>query len=183
MKRFIVLLSITILTTFIVWSCERDDICAEGTATTPHLIIRFYDVNNQNNFKDVRQLEIKGLGDDGLPFSETPILSRVNTDSIVLPLRFAEEGIETITRFQLEKDADFADNMDPNNDSNIDIIEIKYTPEFIYVSRACGYKSIFNFGPTGGITREVDSEIWITNTEIVNEIIDNENAAQIIIYH
>ncbi|WP_298902801.1 DUF6452 family protein [uncultured Psychroserpens sp.] len=185
MKRIITLLGVVLLIAFIAWSCERDDICAEGTATTPLLIIRFYDVNNQDNTKEVRQLEVKGLGDDGLPFSETPIVSRTNTDSIALPLRFTEEGIETITRFQLERDADFADNTDPNDDSNIDIITVTYTPEFIYVSRACGYKSIFNFGATGGVTREVDGDddIWITNIEIVNETIDNENAAQVILYH
>ena len=185
LKRILILLSVLSLIAFIAWSCERDDICAEGTATTPHLIIRFYDVNNQDNTKEVRQLEVKGLGDDGLPFSDTPIVSRTNTDSIVLPLRFAEEGVETITRFQLERDADFADNTDPDDDSNIDIITVTYTPEFVYVSRACGYKSIFNLAVTDAVVREVDGDddLWITNIEIVNETIDNENAAQVILYH
>lgn len=180
MKRIIILLSIVSLIAVIAWSCERDDICAEATPTTPHLIIRFYDINNQNETKEVRQLEIDGLDDAGM--SMGTILSRTNTDSIVLPLRFADEGVETITRFQLERDADYADNMDDTNESNIDIIEVKYTPEFIYVSRACGYKSIFDLGVTGGITRLVDADNWIESTEILNETIDNENAAHIIIY-
>ncbi|MEH6537505.1 MAG: DUF6452 family protein [Psychroserpens sp.] len=182
MKRIIILLSFLALITIIALSCERDDICAEDTATTPHLIIRFYDINNQDELKQVRQLEIIGLDDDDMPFSTTPILNRTNTDSIALPLRFADEGVETKTRFQLVKDADFADNMDDSNDSNIDIIEVKYTPEFIYVSRACGYKSIFNLGTTGGLTQEIDADNWIISTEILNENIENENAAHIIIY-
>lgn len=184
LNKIIILSCVTILA-LIAWSCERDDICAETTATTPRLIIRFYDINNQDNTKQVRQLEIKGLDDDDMPFSETPIVSRTNTDSIALPLRFAGEGGPelTITRFQLEKDADFSDNENPDNDSNIDIIEVRYTPEFIYVSRACGYKSVFNMGTTGGIFRDNDDDNWVINTEILNETIDNETAAQIIIYH
>lgn len=181
MKRIILLLTLVTIATVITLGCERDDICAEATPTTPRLIIRFYDINNQDETKQVRQLEIDGLDDDDN--SMGTILSRVNTDSIVLPLRFADENVETITRFQLEKDADFGDNMDTTNDSNIDIIEVKYTPEFIYVSRACGYKSIFNFGTTGGIAQDIDTDNWIINTEILNETIDNENAAHIIIYH
>lgn len=164
-----------------IWSCERDDICAESTATTPHLIITFYDINNQDNTKEVRQLEIEGLDDTGMPMGI--ILSRTNTDSIALPLRFQEEDILTTTRFEFEVDADFADNENSENDSNIDIIEVTYSPEFVYVSRACGYKSIFNIGPTGSFVRVNDSDNWIDNFEILNETIENENEAHIIIYH
>ncbi|WP_204345883.1 DUF6452 family protein [Psychroserpens algicola] len=183
MKRIIALFSCITLIAVIALSCERDDICAESTLTTPHLIIRFYDINNQDETKQVRQLEIKGLDDDGVPLDGDPILTRVNTDSIVLPLRFQEENLITTTRFQLESDADYGDNENPDNDSNIDIIAVTYTPEFIYVSRACGYKSIFEIGPTGSIIRESDADNWIVNTEILNETIDNENEAHIIIYH
>ncbi|WP_460218692.1 DUF6452 family protein [Psychroserpens sp. MEBiC05023] len=181
MKRIIIFFSLASLITLITWSCERDDICAETTATTPQLIIRFYDINDQDETKQVRQLEIKGLQDDGTPIEGEPILNRTNTDSIVLPLRFQMEE-ETTTRFQLEKDADF-NNDDPETESNIDIISVTYTPEFVYVSRACGNKSIFNFGTTGGITRITDTDNWIVNTEILTETIDNENEAHIIIYH
>ena len=165
-----------------IWSCERDDICAEATATTPNLIIRFYDINNQDEFKSVRQLTVRGLDDLGVPGDEIDLPS-VSPDSIALPLRFADENIETITRFQLEKDSDFATNGNDTNDSNIDIIEVRYTPEFIYVSRACGFKSIFNFGNTGGITIAQDGDNWIINSDIINQTIDNENAAQVIIFH
>lgn len=98
-------------------------------------------------------------------------------------MRFANEDIETITRFQLEKDSDFATNGNDTNDSNIDVIEVRYTPEFVYVSRACGFKSIFNFGNTGGVSIDPDGDNWIINTDIINQTIDNENAAQVIIFH
>ena len=32
-------------------NCERDDICAEGTTTTPRLLIEFYDASNPDDFK------------------------------------------------------------------------------------------------------------------------------------
>lgn len=182
LKRISIIVTLIVIIAGIALSCERDDICGETTATTPQLIIRFYDINNQDNTKQVRQLEVRGLDDDDMPLEQT-IGIRTNTDSIALPLRFTDEDIETSTRFQLEKDADFADNDNPDNDSNIDIITVTYTPEFIYVSRACGYKSIFNFGTTGGITRDNDDDNWVINTELLNETIDNEQAAHIIIYH
>lgn len=170
------------LLALVIWSCERDDICAEATATTPNLIIRFYDINNQDEFKSVRQLTVRGLDDSGVPGNEINIPS-VSPDSIALPLRFSDEGIETITRFQLEKDSDFATNGNDENDSNIDIIEVRYTPEFVYVSRACGFKSIFNFDNTGDLSIEPDGDNWIINKDIINRTIDNEIAAQVIIFH
>nr|WP_321222661.1 DUF6452 family protein [uncultured Psychroserpens sp.] len=180
MKRLISLFSFIAIIAAIAWSCERDDICAEATPTTPHLIIRFYDIDNPDNFKQVRQLEVDGLDESDM--SMGTIISRTNTDSINLPLNFQGE-VETTTRFQLERDADYADNDNPANDSNIDIITIKYTPQFVYVSRACGYKSIFNLDENEAITRDLDGDIWITSFDIFNQTVENENAAQIIIYH
>ena len=181
-KNLILKASFLSLLALAIWSCERDDICAEATATTPNLIIRFYDINNQDEFKSVRQLTVRGLDDFGVPGNEITLPS-VSPDSIALPLRFANEDIETITRFQLEKDSDFATNGNDTNDSNIDVIEVRYTPEFVYVSRACGFKSIFNFGNTGGVSIDPDGDNWIINTDIINQTIDNENAAQVIIFH
>ncbi|MFT4612551.1 MAG: hypothetical protein ACJA1H_001501 [Glaciecola sp.] len=182
MKRIISLFSFIVIIAIVTWSCERDDICAEATPTTPRLIIRFYDINNPNNLKQVRQLEVDGLNISNVPNSETPIVTRSNTDSINLPLNFQEE-VETSTRFLLERDADYADNEDLTDDSNSDIITITYTPEFVYVSRACGYKSIFNLDLDDPVTRETDDNIWTTSFEIINFTIENENAAQIKIYH
>ena len=86
----------------------------------------------------------------------------------------------TNTRFLLKKDTDFDDIADDDNFSNSDIIEISYTPEFVYVSRACGYKTVFNGAQ---ISFDNDGENWIITTDVLNETIENENAAHIIIYH
>ena len=175
MKKISLLIILTIL---LGTGCERDDICAETTTTTPHLIIRFYDVNEQENTKQVRLLTVNGVDPEGNVLDN--IVTNVSTDSIVLPLRFQQEGIVTASRFELKRDSDFDTDNNDATVSNTDIIVVSYTPEFIYVSRACGYKSVFNDTQN---TLIIDPDNWIFGYEISNPTIDNENAAHIILYH
>lgn len=175
MKKFSLIVLLIILTST---GCERDDICAESTATTPHLIIRFHSVDEQDQTKQVRLLTVNGLDDQGNLMGN--IVSSVSTDSIVLPLRFQNEGIVTTTRFALKKDSDFDTDSNDTTFSNTDVIEVSYTPEFIYVSRACGYKSIFNNLQN---TLIIDSDNWIAGYNVINPTVDNENAAELILYH
>ena len=175
MKKFSVLVILTIL---FGTGCERDDICAETTPTTPHLIIRFYDVNEQENTKQVRLLTVNGIDPEGNVLEN--VITNVSTDSIVLPLRFQQEGIVTASRFALKRDSDFDTDSNDSTISNTDTIVVSYTPEFIYVSRACGYKSVFSDTQN---TLILDSDNWIFGYEISNPTIDNEKAAHIILYH
>lgn len=175
MKKFCVLAILIILTGV---SCERDDICSENTPTTPSLVIRFYNVDDQEQTKQVRLLTVNGIDSEGNLLDD--IVSYASTDSIVLPLRFQNEGVITTTRFQLKKDSDFDTDTNPNTFSNTDVIEVSYTPQFIYVSRACGYKSIFNNLQN---TLIIDSDNWIFGYNIINPTIENENTAHIILYH
>lgn len=156
------------------FGCERDDICPESTPTTPRLIIRFYDIGNSNETKNVRQLSVHGEGID------TDIIPNSNTDSIVLPLRIESEEVVTVSRFILKRDSDFDTDNDDTTISNSDTIEVSYSTQFVYVSRACGYKSIFN---DLQITRENDADTWIFSTETTNTTIENEDAAHISIFH
>ena len=161
------------------WSCERDDICAETTATTPHLIIRFYDISNPENLKQVRQLSARGFDADGNEI-EQELFAPANKDSIVLPLRFQNENIPTTSKFVLEKDTDYRLDEITTTASNRDVITVSYTPQFVYVSRACGYKSIFT---NVSIIVEPDGDNWILSSEIVNPTIENETKAHIILRH
>jgi len=43
-------------------SCEKNDICAEETPTTPRLIIEFYDSINTSVLKNVANLKATGNG-------------------------------------------------------------------------------------------------------------------------
>jgi len=175
MKKFSLLVILIIL---IGTSCERDDICAETTTTTPHLIIRFYDIDEQDNTKQVRLLTVNGVDPEGNVLEN--IVTNTSTDSIVLPLRFQNENIVTASIFELKRDSDFDTDTNDTTLSNTDIIVVSYTPEFVYVSRACGYKSVFNDTQN---TLVIDSDNWIFSYEIINPTIENENSAHIILYH
>ena len=178
-------LLVLVIISIVFFSCERDDICAESTPTTPQLIITFYDINNQDEPKAARQLEIIGLDDDDNPLA-TPIFPRTTTDSIAIPLRFQEENQQTVSRFELLLNADF-DNDDETTSPNADKITITYSPEFVYVSRACGYKSVFYLDDNIPFSRDGeeqgDDNTWIRSFEINNQTVTNENEAHIFIYH
>jgi len=171
----------------LVFSCEKDDICAEATSTTPRVIITFYDVNNPDDLKEVDALSIQGIDADGTVLEElvedsTTSLLYATLDSIALPLNFNEEGITAASRFRITKNTDYDSDEDDTTSSNSDVIEITYTPEFIYVSRACGYKAIFEGTEVDRIEQD-DDDLWIINVTTENTTIENEDEAHIYIYH
>ncbi|MCA0131671.1 DUF6452 family protein [Winogradskyella alexanderae] len=180
MKRLqLLILSVTT----VLFSCERDDICAATTSTTPRLIVEFYDIINTEELKSVTRLTV--YGEDLLlepPTSETveTLVFNSNVNRIELPLLIGEENVSTTTRYIFEKDTNR--RLDENNpqNSNVDILEIRYTPEFIYVSRACGYKSQF-IGLSSIV--ESDDEVWINNIEIVEPTVNNENTVHVRLFH
>ena len=134
-------------------SCERDDICADITETTPRLLIEFYDVTDIDVLKSVTRLSVYAedlVTDNGVvtfpeAASNATLIFNSNSNTIELPLQVTQEGTPNTLRYFFEKDTNLrTDDEDPLTESNIDILEITYTPEFVYVSRACGFKSNFN---------------------------------------
>ena len=51
MKKILVSLLLITITVCCFWSCEKDDICPDGTVTTPNLIITMYNQDNQTEKK------------------------------------------------------------------------------------------------------------------------------------
>ena len=103
-----------------------------------------------------------------------------NVNRIELPLLIGNENQFTTTRYVLEKNTNLRLDENDNTSSNIDILEITYTPEFIYVSRACGFKSQF-IGLS--ISVETDSDLWISNIETVETTVQDENTVHARIFH
>lgn len=178
MKKTKVYQNINIIFYFLIilslWSCERDDICAATTATTPHLIIRFYNINENAETKTVRRMDVMAEGHSKY------IVNDKTTDSIILPLKLDALDVLNTSRFVLTRDRDYDTDDDPETVSNTDTIQVSYTPELIYVSRACGYKSVFN---DLSATRKTDLSNWIIDIQVTKDTIKNENAAHINIYH
>ncbi|WP_179317723.1 DUF6452 family protein [Winogradskyella undariae] len=190
-KFLILLIAIALI------NCERDDICASTTQTTPRLIVEFYDATDTDELLNVSRITVYGEGlvtdDDGniiepLEESDATLLFNENANTIELPLIIGAEGVEATitTRYVLEKDTDLRiEDEDDTTNSNIDIIEITYNTEFVYVSRACGYKSNFN---SLGVSRETETngDNWISNIEIeetIQQSIEDENTTHVRIYH
>ncbi|RED43572.1 hypothetical protein DFQ10_105172 [Winogradskyella eximia] len=178
-------------------NCERDDICPESTQTTPRLIVEFYDATDTEELLNVSRITVYGEGlleedDDGNPIepivsSDVTLLFNENANSVELPLIIGQEGVlqpPITVRFVLEEETNLRiEDDDPLTNSNKDIIEISYNTEFVYVSRACGYKSNFN---SIGVSRVTDDDNWITNIEIeetTQASIENENTTHVRIYH
>lgn len=149
--------------------CERDDICPESTSTTPNLIIEFVDINNDSSPKTVNGLSVRAES------IEDFVIFNSDTDNLSLPLQFADEGSITRTRFEFTKDSN-----ETNTEPNTDIVELTYTPRFEYVSRACGYKAVFE---NIQITVINDGDNWILNTEVLQSLVENENETHLAILH
>lgn len=150
-------------------SCEKDDICLEEN--TPRLIIRFYDAEEPEKFKSVKQLAIRVDGIDEFYLSEHVSIA---TDSIVIPIRVEHD----ITKIELVLNG--AD-LDLDND-NPDFINLNYRREDKFISRSCGYKVLFYDVNT---TLDDDNDNWIKNITTVEtpQNITDENKSHLKIYH
>ncbi|MDX1271763.1 DUF6452 family protein [Bizionia paragorgiae] len=164
-------------------SCERDDICSGETPTTPRLIISFLDLTtiNLENPKNVNFFRVETVDD-------LRVLDVYNgtaaADSVILPLKTTD----SITQYRMYKDYAISNNGTPNDPSddfitgNPDVITIEYATEDVYVSKACGYKSIFK---NITITVEDDGDNWIEVIQSVNDnqTIENEDTPHFNIFH
>ena len=148
-------------------SCEKDDICAKGTPVTPRIIIEFYDAVQPTVVKNVIQLGViepnltTGLAFTGVSKIQVPL--KTNQNSTIL--RFIQNGSDT----------------NASND-NIDILTFNYQRVDEYVSRACGFKTLFYLNETNPITLTADSNNWIQNIQVQQINIENENEVHVKIY-
>jgi len=172
-------LLITIL--FIVTtSCEKDDICSEETLTTPRLFIEFYDISNHESLKNIFNFRAQGVGNEDVLTG----YNLVTSSQVLLPLKTTEG----VTQYMLHNDYGIDDNGTPNDTTddiitgNEDIITIAYNTEEVYVSRACGFKTVFT---NITVTVEDDGDKWIliilpTND---NQSVIDETAIHFKIFH
>lgn len=163
MKK-IAFIALSLLVAVSFWNCEKDDICAEGTPVTPRVIIEFFDAADPETPKNVTNLGVIASGfTGGFAFN--------GTNKIEVPLR---TNVDTT-------DLDFvlngADN-DPANDETI-TLTFNYERSNVFISRACGYKTIFNL--TNVLPNDFTGT-WISNLTIEQPNIINENETHIKIY-
>jgi hypothetical protein len=150
-------------------SCEKDDICDAATETTPKLIIEFYDILNPTVLKKVTNLAVKEIG------ITSAVIPFISESKIQLPLKTNED----LTKYS------FILNSTDVTIDNEDFLQFNYTRQNIFVSRACGYKTIFTLDPTTPFIKTETSTpdgYWIQNITVETSNITTENEIHIKIY-
>ena len=150
--------------------CEKDDICSADTPTTPQIVIEFFDNDSQLS-KTVTNLDVLEIG------STTSLALFNNVSKIKLPLKTTAD----LTKYRLTLNAGNTVNPAIINEDNL---QFDYSRNNVYVSRACGFKTLFNLNlnsPT--VTdKSVPDTLWIKSIVVVTPNILDENETHVKIY-
>lgn len=174
MKKIITL----IVVSFLIYSsssCEKDDICDANTPTTPRLIIDFYDITNPSAAKSVTNLAIVGNGmTQGILFN--------GISKIQVPLKTDADN----TKYS------FILNYGNANPALVytDVLEFNYSRSTVFVSRACGYKTLFNLNNDTALANAfvlnndpaATEGVWIKNISVAKYNLETENETHLKIY-
>lgn len=154
--------------TLVATSCERDDICAASTPTTPRLIISFYDAEDQQLAKPIN-LQVYEVG------RPDSIINYTNDTLIAIPLRTDREK----TVFIFTRNPGSTDTIDFRENS--DQVTFSYKTKEVYIDRACGFKVTYE-----GLTAQrlpLGDGAWINRISTPNNIIINEDTTHVAIVH
>jgi hypothetical protein len=173
MKKIVLLLVVV----FSFLGCEKDDICDANTPTTPRLVIEFYDNNAPlATTKAVTKLKAvaDGMNGVGVVFNttatdNTKYLS--NDKKIYLPLRAGVDEFSTTYSLTL--------NSGVVGSENTDKVTFTYSHYNVFVSRACGYKTLFDLTNTNTNILTADSDNWIKDISINKANLESENEVHI----
>ncbi|QBN18209.1 DUF6452 family protein [Flavobacterium nackdongense] len=178
MKKIVALLLIVLFTSS---SCEKDDICDANTPTTPRLVIDFYNITTPSVKKNVTDLKVIGEGmTEGIIFNEGSSGEAqylANGSSISIPLK--TDANSTTYSFILN-----SGNPNPTL-IDTDKVTFNYTRNDVFVSRACGFKTLFTFVPNNPILHiavPATKSKWMQFINIEKSNIDNENETHIKVF-
>lgn len=177
MKKIIALLLIAMVS---FSSCEKDDICDANTPTTPRLIIEFYDINNPATLKNVTNLKVIGSGMiEGIVFNNATDDSKYLTNDNTISIPLKTDVNNTTYSFILN-----SGNPNPIL-TDIDEVKFNYSKTDIFVSRACGFKTVFTFDPSNPYIQTAvpaNKPKWMQYISIEKSNIDNENETHIKVF-
>jgi len=150
MKKILFLI---IIIAFTIFSCEKDDICIDDT--TPFLLIRFNDYDDQDEYLEV---DLDSIRVENLEL----YTSNTALDSLYIPLDINED----FTTYEISANG------------LVDKMKVTYSRTNVFVGRSCGYMTIFE-----DFQLESSTTNWIKSIEINNNTIDNDTIAAITIFH
>lgn len=153
---------------FSLWNCEKDDICEQGTPTTPRLIVEFYDNGNPSVKKAVTNLALSNAA-----VTDTLVFNGVS--KIQVPLKTNDQSVVYHLTYDYH-------NTTPSL-INTDEVTLNYTHNDIFISRACGYKTVYKLNDNpNGMVLTTDASNWIKEINIQKFVLENENETHVKIY-
>jgi Family of unknown function (DUF6452) len=180
MKKLVACITFFAVLVLYMSSCEKDDLCADGTLTTPSLVIEFYKSGNRTELNPVENLKYFAEG-------RVDTLSPGTVSRIRVPLKTDLNN----TKWGFIRNRTTLNGVVPN----LDYLDFSYVVSEAYVSRACGYRAIFHLDPgtvedPNPLLTDGDNSLWIQEievmtTEITDEfetVEDDENDVHIKIY-
>lgn len=177
MKKILLLL---LIVTFSFSSCEKDDICDANTPTTPRLIIAFYDINNPAVLKNANNLKVIGEGmTQGIIFNGATDDSKYLTNGNTISIPLKTDVNSTSYNFILN-----SGSANPTL-TDTDKVTFNYARNDIFVSRACGFKTLFNFNPNNPFVHTsipATKGKWMQYISVEKNNIANEDETHIKIF-
>lgn len=138
-------------------SCEKDDICIEGSENTNRITIGFID-NETKNPKGVTLINVKSIENDSIIHEE------FSGGSIKLPLKVNSNK----TKFLFD------------NKDTLDTLTIYHQSIHQYLNRSCGYISNFLINDQ---TEIIKTTGWIREITVEKDSIFNEEKTNIFIHY
>lgn len=152
---------VSICSTMLIFSsCEKDDLCGGVNAKTPLVNIEFFNKENISQRKIFQELVCFSPGGD------TVAKLFKNDSKISLPLKLND----TKTSWILEK----REIRNSDTIRVIDTLHFVYKTKAMYISKACGYRSVFFEVSTTINNNNSRSGHWIESHETLQDIF-NEN--------
>ncbi len=162
MKKIVLLLFV-----FSLLGCEKDDICDENTATTPLLVLEFFDIANPTIAKSVSTLKITADG-----------LSEFGTFTGVSKIQLPLNTVADFTKYKLTLNSGTVS-------ANTDYLQFNYVRNETFVSRACGFKTTYTLNTADGmvLTDEIPADVtWIKSYTVLTSNIESSNETHIKIF-
>jgi hypothetical protein len=170
MNKFSSILLI-LITAILLGSCEKDDLCTPDQAVTPRLVIEFKDVLNPLQNKAVDRIQVQEIGSSTFgPLDTNGSTTLSNIESISIPLR--TDSSRTSYNLILTEDGVV----------NLDNIDFNYILEEEYVSRACGFRVVYN-NLVAIQTAETSGTQWIERVIVVEDNVTNNTDVHVQILH
>ncbi len=145
-----------LLTLFALISCEKDDICIEGSENTSRITIGFVDFENKSS-KTISLSSIRGIGIDS-------IIEDFNGNKLKLPLMVNSDKTKYVFKYN----------------ETLDTLTLHHQTIHKYLNRSCGYISNFIVKSDTETSKNYG---WIKEVSIENDSIFNEEKTNILIHY